>query len=133
MSWWSTGKNENLVTKNLFKGVFTTILEGTSIGGDVIWQENIMHSTCTFTNASLNTAGGVALNADLTSSYDTLLVSKTGTAAPTTGTYTAGKKIFKANPTEAGTAGSKYVIFGWICIASGTPGTWVEMRALTGN
>lgn len=57
----------------------------------------------------------------------------TGTAAPTTGTWAQGDFVANSNRVEAGTAGSRYVILGWVCVASGTPGTWVESRALTGN
>ena len=55
------------------------------------------------------------------------------TAAPTTGTYAQGDYIRNSAPAEAGSASSKYVILGWVCVASGTPGTWVQCRALTGN
>lgn len=55
------------------------------------------------------------------------------TAAPTTGTYAVGDFIKKSNPTEAGSAGSKYIIIGWVCVTAGTPGTWRECRTLTGN
>ena len=55
------------------------------------------------------------------------------TAAPTTGTYAIGDYIRNSAPAEAGSASSMYVILGWVCTASGTPGTWVEVRALTGN
>lgn len=34
---------------------------------------------------------------------------------------------------EEGAAGSKYVVVGYICVLSGDPGTWREMRVLTGN
>ncbi len=56
-----------------------------------------------------------------------------GTAAPTTGTYAQGDFVRNSNPTELGPAASKYVIFGWCCLVAGTPGTWVEVRTLTGN
>jgi hypothetical protein len=56
-----------------------------------------------------------------------------GTAAPTTGTYAQGDTVMNSNPTEAGGVGNKYVIIGWICATAGTPGTWREMRTLTGN
>jgi len=56
-----------------------------------------------------------------------------GTAAPTSGDWIQGDIILNMSPTELGDAGSKYVVLGWVCIASGTPGTWVEMRCLTGN
>lgn len=55
------------------------------------------------------------------------------TAAPTTGTWAQGDFIRNSTPSEAGTAGSKYVVLGFLCTVSGTPGTWVQTRALTGN
>lgn len=55
------------------------------------------------------------------------------TAAPTTGTYSRGDFVPNSAPAEAGSGGSKYVVTGWICTASGTPGTWLECRCLTGN
>ena len=56
-----------------------------------------------------------------------------GQSAPTTGTFAKGDFVTNNNPTELGTAGSKYVIHGFICTASGTPGTFVQARYLTGN
>ena len=55
------------------------------------------------------------------------------TAVPTTGTWVQGDYVTNSTPTELGSAGSKYVINGWRCVASGTPGTWVQCRVLTGN
>lgn len=55
------------------------------------------------------------------------------TAAPTTGAWAQGDMVWNSTPAEAGGAGSKYVTLGWICTAGGTPGTWREMRVLTGN
>jgi hypothetical protein len=55
------------------------------------------------------------------------------TAAPTTGTWNIGDEVKNSAPSELGTAGNKYVTTGWICTASGTPGTWLQMRTLTGN
>lgn len=55
------------------------------------------------------------------------------TSAPTTGTYSQGDYIRHSAPIEAGTAGSKYVVVGFVCTVSGTPGTWVQCRYLTGN
>ena len=56
-----------------------------------------------------------------------------GTTAPVSGTYAKGEKRWNTNPTEAGSEGSKYVVIGWICTVAGSPGTWLEMRTLTGN
>lgn len=55
------------------------------------------------------------------------------TSYPTTGTHQKGDIVRNSNPSELGTTGSKYVIDGWICTVAGTPGTWVQMRCLTGN
>jgi hypothetical protein len=55
------------------------------------------------------------------------------TAAPTGGEWAQGDFIRKSDPVEAGGAGSKYVIVGWICTVGGSPGTWLECRVLTGN
>jgi len=54
-------------------------------------------------------------------------------AAPTGGTWMQGDSVPNSTPSELGSAGSKYFIEGWTCIASGTPGTWVQRRCLTGN
>ena len=56
-----------------------------------------------------------------------------GTAAPTTGTWAKGDVIRNTTPSESGAGGSKYVIYGWECVTGGTPGTWKDMRMLTGN
>lgn len=52
---------------------------------------------------------------------------------PTTGSYAQDDIIWKKNVVEAGVATQKYVVIGYICVASGSPGTLVEMRVLTGN
>ncbi|MFD0716243.1 glycosyl hydrolase family 28-related protein [Paenibacillus sp. GCM10027626] len=56
-----------------------------------------------------------------------------GVGAPASGSWAQGDRILNTAPSEQGTAGSKYIIDGWVCVASGTPGTWVEQRTLTGN
>lgn len=55
------------------------------------------------------------------------------TAAPTGGTYAQGDFVRNSAPSELGSAGSKYLIFGWSCSVGGTPGTWLSCRFLTGN
>lgn len=55
------------------------------------------------------------------------------TAAPTTGTWALGDFVKNSAPSELGTAGSRYILTGWLCITGGTPGTWREARVLTGN
>ena len=55
------------------------------------------------------------------------------TAAPTTGTWAQGDKLPNSAPTELGFVTAKYVITDFLCVVSGTPGTWVQVRCLTGN
>lgn len=55
------------------------------------------------------------------------------TTAPTSGTWMQGDSVRNSAPTELGVAASKYIIWGWTCVTSGTPGTWVQNRFLTGN
>jgi hypothetical protein len=55
------------------------------------------------------------------------------TAAPATGTYAKGDFVRNSAPSELGTAGSKYVITGFLCVTAGSPGTFVQCRSLTGN
>lgn len=57
----------------------------------------------------------------------------TGTAAPTTGAHTQGEWVRNTAPTELGTTGTKFVVLGWLCLVSGTPGTWVPNNVFTGN
>lgn len=55
------------------------------------------------------------------------------TAAPTGGDYAQGDFVRNSQPTELGAVSSKYVVYGFLCVAGGSPGTWVECRFLTGN
>jgi len=54
-------------------------------------------------------------------------------SAPVSGSYAQGDFIRNSTPTELGSAGSKYVVFGFLCVASGSPGTFLSCRFLTGN
>ncbi len=47
----------------------------------------------------------------------------TSTAAPTTGTWKHGDRVWNSNISAGG-------IPGWICVAAGTPGTWKAMAAV---
>lgn len=47
--------------------------------------------------------------------------------------YRQGDRILNSEPTVLGASGSQYVVTGWICTVSGAPGTWVQMRSLTGT
>ncbi|CAM2155426.1 conserved hypothetical protein [Paraburkholderia tropica] len=53
--------------------------------------------------------------------------------AASTTQYAVGDFIKNSAPAELGVAGSKYLITGWMCVTTGTPGVWKECRVLTGN
>jgi hypothetical protein len=55
------------------------------------------------------------------------------TAAPTTGDYARGDIVWNSEPSVLGSAGSRYVILGWVNVTAGSPGTFAEMRVLTGT
>jgi hypothetical protein len=55
------------------------------------------------------------------------------TAAPTLGNYVKSDIVWNSDTSVLGTAGGQYVILGWVCYVSGNPGTWAEMRAVTGT
>lgn len=54
-------------------------------------------------------------------------------AAPTTGWWAQGQRVENTAPTVVLAGTTDYVITGWICTGAGEPGTWVEMRTLTGT
>lgn len=51
------------------------------------------------------------------------VLTTTGTAAPTAGTWAKGDRVLNTSPTPGGWAG-------WICTAAGTPGTWRPFGAI---
>ena len=58
-------------------------------------------------------------------------------SVPTTGTWARGDYVPNSEPSELGSASSKYVIYGWKRLTSGSGNTlgtdWVQDRRLTGN
>jgi hypothetical protein len=54
------------------------------------------------------------------------------TSAPTTGTYAIGDIVYNSNPSELGSASSKYILLAWLC-TDDEPLTFKELRCLTGN
>ena len=54
-------------------------------------------------------------------------------APPTTGQWLRGDVVRNALPVESGAPGSRFVVFGWICVASGSPGTFLPLQIPTGN
>jgi hypothetical protein len=64
------------------------------------------------------TAGYIRVNQGLLiGAAGSAIVHKNGTAAPSTGTWKRGDKVFSTTPSSSGNVG-------WVCTAAGTPGTW---------
>lgn len=55
------------------------------------------------------------------------------TAAPSVGIWEKGDFVWNSNPSLLSSDIADYVIYGWICTASGEPGTWQQARVLTEN
>lgn len=53
--------------------------------------------------------------------------------SPDSGSHQRGDFVKNSNIVELGDAPNKYIIYGWICTSSGTPGTWRECRFTIGN
>ena len=66
-------------------------------------------------------------------------VPNAASSVPTTGLFKVGDFVRNSAPSELGTAGSKYVLFGWLTVTATVPGVtptpavFVQMRYLTGN
>lgn len=56
-----------------------------------------------------------------------------GTAIPTSGTWALGDFIDNNSKTLQGTAPNRYILLGYSCTVAGSPGSWVECRAITGS
>lgn len=59
------------------------------------------------------------------------------TSYPVAGTYAVGDYVHNSAPSELGSAGSKYIVYGWIRLTSGSSNVlntdWFQDRRFTGN
>lgn len=60
-------------------------------------------------------------------------VTNADVTAPVSGEWERGDFVRNREPAEQGVPGARYVVFGWSCVASGSPGAWVPLRFPTGN
>lgn len=88
-------------------------------------------NTPNFLTQLINLYRDIAKQLNLLTEGSITAITNKATAAPTTGSYQIGDFVKNSSPSELGTAGSKYIITGWICTA--TPTTFKESRVLTGN
>ena len=78
-----------------------------------------------------------AIHTQLNGISEGVMVSRSNalTSAPTTVVMAVGDFVAKVNPSETGTAASKYILMGWQAVVDGTASTSsiVELRVPTGN
>jgi hypothetical protein len=89
----------NVVRNGNGIAIQTYFIENSTIDGNIIWNSN---------GDIVDTSSTTLLSNAVIGQY---------TAAPTTGTWTRGTVIYNSTPSSAG-------FVGWVCTASGTPGTW---------
>jgi hypothetical protein len=68
-----------------------------------------------------------------TSNFSDIQIETEYSAALAGGIGMVGMTVVNTSPTESGSVGSKYVIDKWRVVTSGSPGTWMQLRSLTGN
>ena len=59
--------------------------------------------------------------------------SDSATPASTVISYAKGDFVWNNNPLEVTATASSYVVLGWVNVSAGSPGTWHEVRARTGD
>lgn len=86
-------------------------------------QTNELQSCFIDGNAVTNSSGAKLLDTASTLRLSNVIMGAY-TAAPTTGAHVVGTYVFNSAPASAGFAG-------WVCTASGTPGTWTTFGLIT--
>lgn len=128
----STNRNTFKVNNNYFLNVRVAHRYNLSTSNNVFTYNNTYRNV-QFGDVNNTGGGNILRNATVLSNNEILIVSCIESGIPTLGSWIVGDIIYNSNISELGTTGSKYIIRGWICTVSGTPGTWLEMRSLTGN
>jgi len=70
---------------------------------------------------------GIAMQVNGMASGSVSFIDSAATAPPTTGKHYQGDVIRNSAPVVVG----GYIVTGWICVESGEPGIWKEMRCQT--
>ena len=65
-----------------------------------------------------------ALGYGMLNAASAVMTHRVGTAAPTTGTWVVGSKVWNSAPSLDG---NNMIILGWVCRIAGTPGSWSPM------
>ena len=123
---------ENIQVKNCVKGIMNA----------ANYKDNGAFNGLTFTGCATNIVEPfrfrfTSITGKVNQSLDVSARTFCSDAMPTTGTWKIGDYAMKTNPSELGTAGSKYILHGWKRLTTGTTNVlnvdWFEHRGLTGN
>lgn len=135
---------DNVTATSGLYSVLLSLTGNASVGGTLgVTGAATFSSTGAFTGAlsaaSLSTGAGtfssdVNANGNIVGDAATIVsgmaryvvdgvIIDTGTAAPTSGTWTAGSVVLNSAATTRGTIAAT-AARGWVCVAAGTPGTW---------
>jgi hypothetical protein len=129
----TTVATSNLVTVSSVAGLKQGLdVQFVGDGGDYTIRYIRSATQIQLQSAVATTLTGVAMSV-FPHTFESFLLPSSAGALPTTGTWARGDIVLNNTAAEAGTAGSKYVITGWVCVTAGTPGSWLQMRTLTGN
>lgn len=148
---WIEGAGTVICSNNIFKNA-GTIYRGVT-PADGIWQKNTL--ICNPTNIGYD-ANNIGIgNVSFPAQYDANFIIEDGDPSsatfntvlnvcltssvnlPTTGTYVSGLYVPKLILAVQGTAGSRYVVQGWLRLTTGSAHVlntdWAEVRTLTGT
>lgn len=136
-----------LIGGNVFKNCASTGIDGnlTESSPNIVYSDFVGHGTNAGNKgvrALPSTAYNliVPINGDPTSvTYGQIVnpVLTRSTTIPTSGRYVVGHRVVKDLPEIVGTAGSRYIVTGWVRATTGSTHVlntdWIEMRTLTGT
>lgn len=89
----------------------------------VVFSSGVSTGRVTFNNV-WSQAGGYILEGSRTANTGLIYKKSWAAAAPTTGTWAVGDRVFDTSPSAGGH-------IGWVCTTAGTPGTWKTFGAIT--
>lgn len=110
------------------RGSYSQVVNNTfvSTSGVTLFATAIEEATggYTFNNFDENTFDADQTNPIVRFGGFTRMRDEVGTAVPTTGTWNQGDRVWFYAPAASG-------MMGWVCVASGTPGTWKTFGAIS--
>lgn len=114
---------------NLPVGMNVVIAGAGASGADlscIVTDHQLTARTITVSPAPSTTISGTTITAATPTFTQFGDFADYGTTAPTSGTWSRGQKRWNTTPSAGG-------VLGWVCVASGTPGTWANISLGSGG